>query len=81
LLKNGGIYIPWIDAKEAHHEYELGCRSALPAAGQYDAIIVAVGHKQCTQMSVERMRQLGSDNALIYDVKSAFPREVTDGRL
>jgi UDP-N-acetyl-D-glucosamine/UDP-N-acetyl-D-galactosamine dehydrogenase len=75
------IYDPWVNPAEASHEYGLDCSNAEPDAGQYDAVIVAVGHKQFTEMGVEGIRQLGKAKTVLYDVKAIFPRQSTDGRL
>ena len=75
------IYDPWVNPEEALHEYGLVCAAAQPEFGQYDAIVMAVGHKQFIDMGVESIRKLGKDNSVIYDVKAVFPRQATDGRL
>jgi UDP-N-acetyl-D-glucosamine/UDP-N-acetyl-D-galactosamine dehydrogenase len=75
------IYDPWVSPEEAHHEYGLTCVTAKPDASQYDAIVVAVGHKQFTELGVEGIRHLGKTKTVIYDVKAIFSRDATDGRL
>ena len=74
------IYDPWVDAAEATHEYGLDIINE-PKAGEYDAIILAVGHKQFMEMGVDAIRQLGKPNCILYDVKYALPKESVDGRL
>jgi UDP-N-acetyl-D-glucosamine/UDP-N-acetyl-D-galactosamine dehydrogenase len=80
-LINVDIFDPWVNPDEVRHEYALECGTAIPEANQYDAIIVAVGHKQFTELGVEGIRRLGKDKSVIYDVKAVFPRDSTDGRL
>jgi UDP-N-acetyl-D-glucosamine/UDP-N-acetyl-D-galactosamine dehydrogenase len=75
------IYDPWIDPEEARHEYGLECSLVKPDLGQYDAIVVAVGHRQFIELGGEGIRQLGRENSVIYDVKAVLPRDATDGRL
>jgi UDP-N-acetyl-D-glucosamine/UDP-N-acetyl-D-galactosamine dehydrogenase len=75
------IYDPWVNPAEALHEYSLECGRTKPGAALYDAIIVAVGHKEFIEMGVEGIRHSGKANSVIYDVKSVFPRNSTDGRL
>ncbi len=71
---------PWADAGEA--EREFGIRPVdEPERGRYDAVVLAVAHRQFAQMSVEEIRALGKPGAVVYDVKSVWPREAVDDRL
>jgi len=74
------VYDPWIDPHAAQHEYGI-TPIAAPEPGTYDAIIVAVGHQQFRDMGVERVRALGTPNAVLFDVKYVFPAQDVDGRL
>ena len=74
------VYDPWIDPQAAQHEYGI-TPIAAPEPGTYDAIIVAVGHQQFRDMGVERIRALGTPNAVLFDVKYLFPAHDVDGRL
>ncbi|MBB6599041.1 Vi polysaccharide biosynthesis UDP-N-acetylglucosamine C-6 dehydrogenase TviB [Luteimonas sp. MC1825] len=70
---------PWVDAAEAKHEYGLSlCK---PGAGEYDAIIVAVGHEEFRKLGAAGIRAHGKPGAVLYDVKYVLPREAVDGRL
>ncbi|GAB2555186.1 Vi polysaccharide biosynthesis UDP-N-acetylglucosamine C-6 dehydrogenase TviB [Rhodanobacter koreensis] len=74
------IHDPWVNVAEAEHEY--GVRPvAQPQPGSYDAVIIAVGHRQFVAMGVEGIRAFGKPAAVIYDVKYVLPREAVDGRL
>jgi UDP-N-acetyl-D-glucosamine/UDP-N-acetyl-D-galactosamine dehydrogenase len=75
------IYDPWVSPAEALHEYGLTCQTEQPDDGQYEAVIVAVGHHQFTAMGIEGIRKLAKANSVIYDVKAVFPRDASDGRL
>jgi UDP-N-acetyl-D-glucosamine/UDP-N-acetyl-D-galactosamine dehydrogenase len=75
------IYDPYVNPEEVRDEFDLECTKEKPEDGQYDAIVVAVGHKQFTDLGVEGVRKLGKNISVIYDVKSIFPRHLTDGRL
>jgi len=70
---------PWADAEEARAEY--GVTLVDPDSGDYDAIIVAVGHQQFADMGVSKLRGFGKPGAVLYDVKHLLPRETVDGRL
>jgi UDP-N-acetyl-D-galactosamine dehydrogenase len=75
------VYDPWIDVAEAEHEYGLQCLSQAPAAGQYAAIVLAVGHSQFTELGEQGIKTWGQPNAVVYDVKSILPMGAADGRL
>jgi UDP-N-acetyl-D-galactosamine dehydrogenase len=75
------VYDPWIDVAEAEHEYGLQCLTQAPAAGQYAAIVLAVGHSQFTALGEQGIKALGQPNAVLYDVKSILPMGAADGRL
>ena len=74
------VYDPWIDSDEAQEEYGITTIDSL-VNGTYDAIIIAVSHKQFIEMGLDKIRALGKDKSVIYDIKHLFPAEQTDGRL
>jgi UDP-N-acetyl-D-galactosamine dehydrogenase len=74
------VHDPWVNAAEAEHEYEL-TPVAAPAAGDYDAVIVAVGHRQFVELGVDGIRGYGKPASVVYDVKYVLPRDAVDGRL
>jgi UDP-N-acetyl-D-galactosamine dehydrogenase len=74
------IHDPWVSAAEAEHEYAI-TPLADPASDHYDAVIVAVGHRQYVAMGTEGIRQFGKPLSVIYDVKYVLPRDAVDGRL
>lgn len=74
------VHDPWVDAAEAEHEYGLA-PLAEPAAGTYDAVIVAVGHRQFVALGAEGVRAYGKPESVVYDVKYVLPRDAVDGRL
>ncbi|MCK9504256.1 MAG: Vi polysaccharide biosynthesis UDP-N-acetylglucosamine C-6 dehydrogenase TviB [Porticoccaceae bacterium] len=74
------VYDPWVDAAEAKHEYGLSlCQR--PGTGEYDAIVVAVGHQEFRTLGASGIRAHGKPDAVLYDVKYVLPREAVDGRL
>jgi len=74
------IHDPWVDAAEARHEYGVELVSA-PRAGDYDVIILAVAHAQFVELGAEGLRAYGKEASVVFDVKSALPRDAVDGRL
>jgi UDP-N-acetyl-D-galactosamine dehydrogenase len=74
------VHDPWVDAQEAHHEYGIEM-VANPKHGSYDAIVIAVAHKQFVELGVDGIRRYGSPNVVVYDIKHVLPKEASDGRL
>jgi len=75
------VYDPWISVEEAEHEYGLQCLREAPAAGEYAAVVLAVGHSQFTELGEKGIRAFGQPGAVLFDVKSVLPLGTADGRL
>jgi UDP-N-acetyl-D-glucosamine/UDP-N-acetyl-D-galactosamine dehydrogenase len=75
------IHDPWVDAEAAKQEYGVDLLVSEPRAGHYDAIVLAVAHDQFRKLGADGVRRYGRNNALLYDIKSLFPRETVDARL
>ncbi len=71
---------PWADTAEAERESGLKLVDA-PAPAHYDAVVLAVAHRQFRELDAARIRALGVADMVVYDVKSAWPRHVVDDRL
>ncbi len=74
------VYDPWIDPEEARKEYGIDPVEELQASS-YDAVIVAVGHRQFREMGAERIRALLKPNGVLFDIKCILPADAVDGRL
>jgi UDP-N-acetyl-D-galactosamine dehydrogenase len=74
------VHDPWANAAEAMHEYGLQLTDG-PAAGAYDALILAVGHEQFRARGTTWLRGLLREGGVLFDVKSLLPAEDVDGRL
>jgi UDP-N-acetyl-D-galactosamine dehydrogenase len=74
------VYDPWVDPKEAEHEYGLRPIRA-PAKGKYDAIVLAVAHKEFREMGIKKVRSFAKRPHVLYDIKYVFPASEVDGRL
>jgi UDP-N-acetyl-D-galactosamine dehydrogenase len=83
-LKDYGVqvdcYDPWINEQDAEHEYGISPVSA-PLTGSYDAVVLAVAHKQFVQMGAEKIRALGNPVHVLYDLKYLLPAHAADLRL
>lgn len=77
---NVDVYDPWVNPDEAKHEYGLDLIDAIPN-GKYDAVVLAVAHEQFLTLGIDGIRKYGRRESIVYDIKSIFPREATDGRL
>ena len=77
---NVEVHDPWVSAAEAEHEYGLKLVPDL-VDGKYDAIILAVAHRQFIDMGAARIRALGKPGCVLFDVKQVLPREEVDDRL
>jgi UDP-N-acetyl-D-galactosamine dehydrogenase len=74
------VYDPWIDAAEAEHEY--GIRPIrTPAKGRYDAVVLAVAHKEFREMGIDTIRSFARRPHVLYDIKYVFDSSEVDGRL
>jgi UDP-N-acetyl-D-galactosamine dehydrogenase len=74
------VYDPWANAEEALREYGLTLVEAL-LPNTYSALVVAVAHRQFTELSIADLRRLCKEKSVIYDVKSLYPHEQVDGCL
>lgn len=70
------IYDPWADNEEVKDEYNLNLVSSLE--DNYDAIILAVSHKQFLTLNLP---SLIKEQGIIYDVKGILPKNIITSRL
>lgn len=75
------VYDPWINLEDAMQEYGLECLAQLPLNGKYAAVVLAVAHKQFLTLGAQGIKSLALPDAVIFDVKSLYPLELSDGRL
>jgi UDP-N-acetyl-D-glucosamine/UDP-N-acetyl-D-galactosamine dehydrogenase len=74
------VHDPWANAAEAQNEYSLSLTKT-PQKGSYDAIVLAVAHSQYAEMGAKKVRSLGHDNAVLYDLKYLLAENESDMRL
>jgi len=74
------VWDPWASAREAKHEYGIKLL-ARPAKRRYDAIVLAVGHREFKAMKPAQIRALAKRTHVIYDIKYVLKRGHADGRL
>jgi UDP-N-acetyl-D-galactosamine dehydrogenase len=74
------VWDPWIDTAEAKAEYGIDLIGA-PVAGAYDAVVLAVAHREFAELGADAIRGFGKRGAVVFDVKSVLPRDAADLRL
>ena len=83
LKANGAkvdVWDPWVSSRDARAEYGINLVKR-PSRGRYDAIVLAVGHREFLAMTPAEIRRLAKRKHVIYDIKYLFEREQADGRL
>ena len=74
------VHDPWIDAEEARREYGIS-PVLVPQAGAYDAVVLAVAHRQFREMGAAGVAAFGKPNHVLYDLKYVLPKDAVDLRL
>lgn len=69
------VYDPWVSPDASP------LLIAEPRENHYDAILVAVAHKQFIALGIETIRAFGKETSVVYDVKRLFATEQVDGWL
>jgi UDP-N-acetyl-D-galactosamine dehydrogenase len=77
---NVDVYDPWVSKEGAHHEYGITPILA-PEPGKYDAIVLAVAHREFMKMGVVELRNFGKKEHVLFDLKYALPKADSDIRL
>ena len=72
------VYDPWVNPEIVWEEYGIISLSQLPEETHYDAVIIAVAHKQ---FKYEMIKKVCCTNCVLFDVKSIFDKSLTDARL
>jgi len=74
------IYDPWADPSEVELEYEVKTIKTFDGLkGGYDAIIVAVSHREFFNLDYNRLKN--GPSSVIYDIKGILDKSIVDGRL
>ncbi|GAA3706721.1 Vi polysaccharide biosynthesis UDP-N-acetylglucosamine C-6 dehydrogenase TviB [Oceanisphaera sediminis] len=74
------VHDSWADASEVKHEYGIELVKNL-TPNQYDAIVLAVDHTEFKEWGEDKIRTLGKQNHVLYDVKYVLPLGHSDLRL
>ncbi|OZB84525.1 MAG: Vi polysaccharide biosynthesis protein VipA/TviB [Halothiobacillus sp. 13-55-253] len=74
------VHDPWADADCAGHEYGLEL-TATPPSNTYDAIVLAVAHREFKALGAEAIRAYGKTPHVLYDLKHLLNAHEVDIRL
>ena len=74
------VFDPWANVADAKNEYGITLISSLEN-DIYDAVVLAVAHRQFYELGVEGIRALGRVRHVLYDLKYVLPPEAADLRL
>ena len=74
------VYDPQVNKDEAEQEYGI-LPVVEPEAGVYDAIIIAVAHREFRNLGAEGIRAWGKHEHVLYDLKYLLPKDQVDLRL
>ena len=72
------VYDPWVKELSSHKHFQL--IDSIKQAS-YDAIVIAVSHKEFIEMGIKKIRSFGKSKHIIFDLKYSFPADETDLRL
>ena len=72
------VFDPWADKTNVKNVYNIDITNEMPDDGDYDAIILAVGHSEFTSSDLHSIIR---PKSIIYDVKGILDRTMIDGRL
>lgn len=72
------VYDPWAGCQEVKNEYGIDCVDKLPAGKTYNAVILAVCHKEFTELDYKALLK---NPGVLYDVKGMLDKNMVDARL
>ena len=67
---------PHANSEEVFEEY--GYKLSEKPTGKYDAVIVAVNHKEYIQLTEEDFKNMMSDHPLLVDIKGVFRDQIKE---
>lgn len=75
------IHDDWAEQAEVDEEYSVTLIDAVAQGATYDAVVLAVAHKQAATRGAAYYRSLLAENGVFFDMKAAFPAPDSDLRL
>ena len=77
---NVDVFDPQVNKSEAKIEYGIQ-PVEVPDAGVYDAMVLAVAHREFRELGAEGIRAWGKPEHVLYDLKYVLPKNSVDLRL
>ncbi len=74
------VYDPWADEKQAKQFFDIHLQKELKQ-NYYDAVLLAVSHKEFIQLGEEGIRNTLNTNGIVFDIKGMLPSNSVDERL
>jgi UDP-N-acetyl-D-galactosamine dehydrogenase len=77
------VHDPWIDKQATQKEYGEDAFNLVdqPETGSYDAVLLAVAHRQFCDMGAQNISALTHEQGIIYDLKACLAINESDARL
>ena len=74
------IFDPWASPSEVRQFYDLPSTNRIEdiKPGEYDAIVLAVAHREFRDLDIPKYRK---PESVVFDIKGILPRDLVDGRL
>ena len=83
LIKLGAkidLYDPHVSREDFFRENHLRVKTKIKSK-LYDSIVIAVAHTKFKKMGISKIKKLGKNNSIIYDIKQMFDKSQTDLQL
>lgn len=77
---NIDVFDPWADEKQARQFFDITLQKKLKQ-NYYDAVLLAVSHKQFIQLGESGIRNTLNTTGIIFDIKGMLPSDAVDERL
>ncbi|WP_293880068.1 nucleotide sugar dehydrogenase [Sphingobacterium sp. UBA1498] len=71
-------YDPWVNVEEVKSHFNIELLSTLPEIGDYDSVILAVGHREFLHLDLSNLKK---ENSVVFDIKGILDRKLVDARL
>lgn len=71
-------YDPWVNVEDVKSHFNIELLSSLPEIGDYDAVILAVGHREFLHLDLSKLKK---ENSVVFDIKGILDRKLVDARL
>ncbi len=78
-VKQIDVIDPYADSVEVNHEY--GFNLAEKPSGKYDAIILAVNHKDYINLPESYLKELAGNSCIFVDIKGVFRKNKPEGMI